>query len=56
LAHFLRHSNFKPQRAQTLGSKPFLRFGEAVMERVYLYQFVIKNDEFSQQIRSLIYL
>lgn len=27
LAHFLRHSNPRPQRKQILGSKPFLVFG-----------------------------
>jgi hypothetical protein len=27
LAHFLRHSNFSPQRSQVLGGKPFLVFG-----------------------------
>jgi hypothetical protein len=27
LAHFLRHSNFKPHVSQVRGSKPFLVFG-----------------------------
>lgn len=31
LAHFLRHSNPRPQRIQTLGSKPFLVFGVGLM-------------------------
>jgi len=32
LAHFLRHSNFKPQRSQVLGSKPFLVFGVGTLQ------------------------
>lgn len=31
LAHFLRHSNPRPQRTHTLGSKPFLVFGVGLM-------------------------
>jgi hypothetical protein len=27
LDHFLRHSNFSPQRSQVRGGKPFLVFG-----------------------------
>ncbi len=31
LAHFLRHSNFRPQVTQVLGGKPFLIFGICAM-------------------------
>jgi hypothetical protein len=33
LAHFLRHSNSRPQRAQTLGAKPFLTFATRDMAK-----------------------
>jgi hypothetical protein len=32
LAHFLRHSNFRQQRSQVRGSKPFLVFGVGTLQ------------------------